>query len=63
MLKCCLNGGCWKSRVSKIGDGAEQDNSICERPVETEGGIIIPQCLAMITVDDVVRAVKEYEYL
>ena len=35
-LPCCDNGGCWKSRTVPLGDGKEQDNSLCLYPVKTE---------------------------
>jgi len=33
LLSCCKKSACWKSRVVQLGDGKEQDNSICEYPV------------------------------
>jgi hypothetical protein len=60
MLKCCDEGGCWKARIEPIGDGSDNDNSICKQPSTTENGIVIPKCLAMIGVNDVIRAVKNY---
>lgn len=58
-LPCCATGGCWKSRVVPLNDGDEKDKSLCVRPVEVRGGHI-PQCLDLISVDDVVRAVESY---
>jgi len=58
LLPCCDSGGCWKSRVVPLNDGDEKDKSLCERPTKTENGITIPQCLKMITVQDVVRAIR-----
>lgn len=58
-LPCCSNGGCWKSRVSPLGDGEKHDESLCVRPVKS-GNAVIPQCLQMITVNHVVEAVKSY---
>lgn len=59
-LSCCDRGGCWKSRVEPIGDGDEKDENLCEKPVKTEGGIVIPKCMDMITADDVIREVTKY---
>jgi ADP-heptose:LPS heptosyltransferase len=50
-LPCCRNGGCWRSRVEKLGDGAEQDNSLCENPVIGEESI--GKCMALIRPDEV----------
>ena len=61
-LKCCDNGGCWKSRVLPLDDGDnEKDKSICLFPTETGSGQIIPKCLDMISADDVIRAIEIYE--
>ncbi len=59
-LPCCDHGGCWKSRVEPLGDGDEKDRSLCLRPVALPGGRKLPQCLDMITADDVIRAVELY---
>jgi len=59
-LTCCQGGACWKSRVVKLGDSEEHDRSLCEFPEVTENNTIIPKCLKMITVDDVVRAIQSY---
>lgn len=60
MLPCCDQGGCWKSRVVPIHDGDSKDNSLCLSPVLLEDGQWIGQCMAMIEVEDVARAVKRY---
>lgn len=54
-LMCCDNGGCWKSRVKPLGDGAEQDKSLCLDPVGT-----LPRCMDMITAEDVIRRIELY---
>jgi ADP-heptose:LPS heptosyltransferase len=59
-LPCCDSGGCWKSRVEPLGDGDEKDHSLCLRPVTLPSGRRLPQCLEMITADDVIRAVERY---
>lgn len=59
-LDCASKGACWKSRVFRLNDGSRQDNSICLNPVRTPSGQIIPKCLDMITVDEVVRRIRLY---
>lgn len=57
---CCKNGGCWKSRVVPLRDGDDKDNSLCVRPYKMQDGQMIPFCMADISPDDVIRAVKRY---
>ncbi len=59
-LPCCDNGGCWKSRVAPLGDGDEKDTSLCSRPLTTHTGRVLPQCLDMITAEDVIRSIERY---
>ena len=56
-LKCCDNGGCWKSRTLPIGDGDEKDNpdQLC---VDVVGHL--PRCMDMISADEVVRRIELY---
>jgi ADP-heptose:LPS heptosyltransferase len=56
-LRCCDDGGCWKSRVVPLGDGDRKDrpDQLCVDPVGT-----LPRCMDMITADDVIRAVESY---
>lgn len=51
MLPCCQSGGCWKSRVEKLNDGSNQDNSLCENPVIGEE--TIPKCMSLISTKEV----------
>jgi len=60
-LPCCDNGGCWASRVVKLNDGSDKDNSICMKPTLLKSGRIIPKCLDMITSQDVIRAIDKYQ--
>lgn len=54
---CCkelsieLGWPCWKSRVVRLGDGQEQDNSLCVNPVHGEEPI--PKCLAVFRPEEV----------
>ena len=57
-LNCSSYGACWKSRVEKLPDNSEQNNSICLNPVETKSGQKIPKCLDLITVEEVVRRIE-----
>ena len=62
LLDCCKDGGCWRSRIVKLNDNSNLDNSICAHPVKTPSGQTIPLCMDMITVDDVVRRIELCEY-
>ena len=37
-LRCCDNGGCWKSRTVPLGDGDKKDESLCVDVVELATG-------------------------
>lgn len=58
MLPCCKSGGCWKSRVERLGDGSEQDNSLCDNPVI--GDEAIPKCMALIRHEEVIEKVLTF---
>ena len=60
ILKCSKRGACWKSRITRLNDGSKQDMSICVNPVVAKSGQVIPRCLDMITVDEVVRRIDLY---
>lgn len=60
-LPCCADGGCWKSRCQLVGDGDPKDRSgLCSRPVQVTPELRIPQCMHLITPEDVVRRIKLY---
>lgn len=59
-LPCCEEGGCWKSRCQPINDGDEKDNDLCPRPVMVANNLVIPECMAMIRSDDVIRRIESY---
>jgi len=62
-LRCCDNGGCWKSRCQLVGDGDEKDKKdVCLKPVDirTNPVIRIPKCMDMIKAEDVIRAIQTY---
>jgi ADP-heptose:LPS heptosyltransferase len=70
-LTCCSNGGCWKSRCTKVGDKDDKDQDLCEFPVEINfkiknpaenfsKNLLIPKCMDMIKAEDVIKAVESY---
>ena len=47
--------------VVPLGDGDSKDyENLCEYPVATESGQVIPKCLEMITVDRVLASIESY---
>ena len=61
-LKCCDNGGCWKSRCQTVGDGDEKDSkNLCEYPIKVRNhDLLIPKCMYMIKPIDVIRSIEMY---
>jgi hypothetical protein len=61
-LPCCDNGGCWRSRCQPAGDGDPKDRpeNLCPKPVSVSTDLVIPKCMDLITVDDVIRAIELY---
>ena len=57
-LPCCEHGGCWRSRCQPVGDGDAKDSGLCERPVQVLPELRIPQCMEMITHEDVIRRIE-----
>jgi ADP-heptose:LPS heptosyltransferase len=45
LLECCRSA-CWKSRVVKLNDNSDADNSLCDNP--QPGDPPIPRCLSLI---------------
>ncbi|HEV2494488.1 MAG TPA: glycosyltransferase family 9 protein [Terriglobia bacterium] len=56
-LRCCDNGGCWKSRTAPLGDGDAKDRpeSLC---VDVVNGL--PHCMHMITAAKVCDRIRSY---
>jgi ADP-heptose:LPS heptosyltransferase len=56
-LRCCDNGGCWKSRTVALGDGDVNDRpeALC---VDVVGDL--PRCMDLITADEVIRRIELY---
>lgn len=60
-LSCCNEGGCWRSRCQKVGDGDEKDRrNTCEQPIEVADELSIPRCMQMITPAEVIRQIETY---
>lgn len=60
-LDCCDMGGCWKSRLVPLNDGSEKDSSLCIYPKQTASGQWVARCMDMISVDEVVAALRRYQ--
>jgi ADP-heptose:LPS heptosyltransferase len=56
-LKCCDNGGCWKSRTFPLGDGDEKDRpeNLC---VDIARKLL--RCMYMITATHVIQRIETY---
>ena len=56
-LRCCDNGGCWKSRTLPLGDGDVNDRpeALCVDVVGT-----LPRCMDLISAADVIQRIELY---
>jgi Glycosyltransferase family 9 (heptosyltransferase) len=56
-LSCCANGGCWRARAFRLGDGTayDQPNRLCVDVVAN-----LPRCMHMIRSSDVIEAIQRY---
>jgi ADP-heptose:LPS heptosyltransferase len=60
-LPCCEIGGCWRSRCQLIGDGDKKDfENLCDRPIQVTQDVCIPECMHMITAEDVINRIETY---
>lgn len=71
-LKCCADGGCWKSRCTKVGDKDDKENeNLCEFPIQINFDIknpeenfskklLIPKCMDMIKANNVIESIESY---
>ena len=60
-LSCCAEGGCWRSRCQRIHDGDPKDHhNLCLFPVQVQPDLCIPQCMAAIQPEDVIRRIELY---
>lgn len=55
-LKCCSNHGCWKTKVT---EGKPKQN--CKDVVRRPGCVPLPKCMDMVTAEQVIKAVRDYE--
>jgi hypothetical protein len=60
LLRCCDNGGCWKSRTSKLNDGDSKDNELCVNTVIFNGRKVQKCMHDFVTPSDIIRAVEKY---
>lgn len=58
-LRCCKDSACWVSRTVPLGDGDDKDKNLCKQPVFRDSETI-PRCMALITPEEVARAVERY---
>jgi ADP-heptose:LPS heptosyltransferase len=56
-LKCCQQGGCWRSRTLPLGDGDPKDHpdELCVDVVDD-----LPRCMDMIGAEEVIRRIVLY---
>lgn len=57
-LDCCRFKGCWKNKVTA--DEKDGRNSYCTRPVRAENGQRVPECMDMITSENILEGVLSY---
>lgn len=60
LLPCCDNGGCWKSRTSKIGDGDKKDSELCTDTVHFNGRKVQRCMFDFVTPEEVIRSIEKY---
>jgi len=58
-LPCCVLRGCRRVRVKALGDGTLSDRSLCVLPTVSAQRMLLPQCMNLITVEDVVSALEK----
>ncbi len=60
-LSCCdkSKGCCWKNRTTKLNDMDAKNEKLCALPV-LSGPEPVPQCLAMISPEEVANAIREF---
>lgn len=71
-LKCCIGGGCWKSRATLVNDGDEKNTKdVCVDPIpiypltpypsdRISGDLKVGHCMHMITPGHVIEAIESY---
>jgi Glycosyltransferase family 9 (heptosyltransferase) len=58
-LPCCATGGCWRTRSVALGDGHANDDE-SKRCVDFDAAAGLPRCMAAITPESVVAAIRSY---
>ncbi len=58
LLDCCKTRGCWLNKVTS--DEKDEKRSYCRRPKAVEGGQRVPECMAMISPQNVIEGVVSY---
>lgn len=59
-LKCCDNGGCWKSRVEPIGDNDKKDSELCVDPIDFNGRKVQRCMKEFVTPELVIQEIEKY---
>lgn len=59
-MRCADNGGCWRSRTSKLRDGDPKDGHLCIDRTEFNGRPVQRCMHDLVTAADVIRAVERY---
>jgi ADP-heptose:LPS heptosyltransferase len=62
-MDCCPNGGCWRGRVTPVGDGSPSDQPqyLCKYPTDTKvNGLKIAKCMMSIEPRHVIEAIERY---
>ncbi|MBS0261819.1 MAG: FkbM family methyltransferase [Planctomycetes bacterium] len=60
-LRCCADGGCWKSRCQPVGDGDSKDHhDVCVDPVQVAQELRIPRCMTLVTPEKVIESIELY---
>ncbi len=57
-LDCCRDKACWRSRVVRLEDNDEKDNSLCKYPTIGANSVPVAQCMAMIRPKDVIQTIE-----
>jgi ADP-heptose:LPS heptosyltransferase len=56
-LRCCQDGGCWRSRTLPLGDGDKRD-APRDRCVDVVGSL--PRCMHLISAQEVIQRIESY---
>jgi len=59
-MKCCDNGGCWKSRTVPLGDGDNKDNELCVDTINFNGRKVQRCMKEFVTPELVIQEIEKY---